>query len=253
MLNNRAGVIAIAIALVVCSWSFAATLVDFKPLPSSPVSPEFVFTGPAGSPSFQGGPGAQGNGDGTQAVGFQTPGGLDAEAPFVIVTVPGFSAGVASTEFFDTTLSFTGLVANLPAQNVFGTHIQPLGSGTFTLLSTEFGGPGTGTILLTGTIGNATIVGAGTSGAVFSSATVNYTGGVIYNALISSGANPNNNDMSLSMVDVTPAFNIPQQGGFIGNFTANGTGLFSYNPIPEPTSVALLSLALVGFAVRRRR
>lgn len=245
MTTNRIA-IALAIALFACSVTSAATLVDFKPLPSSPMMPEFLFTGPPLSPSFQNGPGAQSNGDGALPVPAQTPGGLGAEAPFLIPAVVGSSLNAASTEFFDTTLSFTGLVASAPAQNFFGTHVQPLGNGAFTLSST------TGVNLLSGTIGNATIVGAGTSGAVLSSATVNYTSGLIYNALVSSGADPNGNDMSFSMVDVNPGFVIGGNG-FLADFSANGTGLFSYNPIPEPTTATLVMLGLLGLCGLRRR
>ena len=246
---------AVVLALSMGTWSMAGTLVDFKPLPVSTNIPEFVFNGPAGAPSFQTGPGSIGNADGVLPVTAQTPGGLDAEASFVIPGIPGSGLNVASTEFFDSTLTFTGLVANAPPIVVGPTIIQQLGPGSFTLVSTDPDGVGplTPTVLLQGNIGLATfIVGTGNSGAAFNSGAVNYTGGVIYNALVASGASPNNNSMSVSMVDVTPGFAIGPDG-FLGHFSANGTGLFNYTPVPEPASLAMLALGACGMAIGRRR
>src|SRR4051794_3258693 len=97
----------LAIALSLSTFSFAATLVDFKPLPVSQLSPEFVFSGPPAAPQFQGGPGAQGNGDGNLPVLAQTPGGLESSTPFIgFPAVPGISPNLSSTDFHDSTLVF---------------------------------------------------------------------------------------------------------------------------------------------------
>src|SRR5689334_10559893 len=130
---------AIAALLSICSVSSAATIVDFKPLPTSPNLPEFAFTRPIGGPGaprFHEGPGSVGNADGVLPVPNQTPGGLDAETPFIIPGVPGsvINPVAGTTEFFDATLEFpVGLLANAPAVNAGGVFIQQLSPGAFNL------------------------------------------------------------------------------------------------------------------------
>jgi hypothetical protein len=249
--------IAVAIALSLASFSNAGTLVDFKPVPTSPTLPEFVFNGPPGSPSLQAGPGAQGNGDGeTLPPTLQGEGGLDAETPFVIPGIPGgvVNVGAGTTLFHDTTLVLNGLAVNGAAIPVLPTTtiVQPLGAGSFQLFSTDPVGPNGPVLLLSGSIGTPTfVVGTGGSGAAINSSSVSYTGGAIFNALVGSGASAANNSLSFSMVDVTPGFAIV--GNILGNFTANGTGLFDFTPVPEPTLALLVLAAVGGFAIGRRR
>jgi len=93
---------------------------------------------------------------------------------------------------------------------------------------------------------------------VFDANGVNYTGGIIYNAMLANNYNVNNSSFSISMVDVNPAFSINPADGFLADFDANATGLLNANPAPpapEPGSLTLLALGigLVAGARRLRR
>jgi hypothetical protein len=241
---------AVAVLCAISSSASAATLVDFKPTPVSPNIPEFQFSRALGGgvPVFRGALGATSNNDGALPIQNQTAPGLDAETPFILAGPGSLNDVIAgTTHFFDSSLQFTGgLQANGPAINAGGSFIQPLSAGSFQLMST---GPAP-ILLLSGNITAASfIVGTGNAGAVFSSQDITYTGGLIFNALIASGAPVNGNSMSISMTDVTPNFNIAGDG-FLGDFTANATGLF--NVVPEPTSLSLVAIAL-GMLIARRR
>jgi len=222
----------------------AATIVDWKPGPTTPTMPEFNWTGAQLHDDI----GAHGNGDGTLPPNTQTGGGLNMETPFIIPGVPGSSidAVAGTTTFFDSTLHLTGFNAAAPAGVLFGTAVQPLGPGDFTLIST------TGVLLLHGTVAASTITGniGSQAGAVFSANDVNYDGGLIFNQLVASGGTLINNDFSFSFVNMTPPVAIA--GGFLAPFTTDATGLYQADAVPEPTGLVLLGLAVVPLAGRRR-
>ena len=250
MVSRKVTFAAIAALFSLCAWASASTIVDFKPNPVSPTTPEFQFSRALGGgvPVFRGALGATSNNDGNLPIQNQTSPGLDSETPFILAgpgSVNDFIAG--TTHFYDSSLQFTaGLQANAPAINAGGVFIQPLSPGSFQLMST---GPAP-ILLLSGNLTAASfIAGAGNAGAVFSSQDVTYTGGIIFNALVASGGAVNGNSMSISMTDVIPNFAIAGDG-FLADFTANATGLF--NAVPEPTSLTLLAIAVGSVLLRRR-
>src|SRR4051812_6856464 len=213
MILNRVSFAAIAASFAVCSLVSAATIVDFKPNPVSPGIPEFQFSRALGGgvPVFRGALGSTSNNDGNLPVQNQVAPGLDVETPFILAGPGSVNDVIAgTTHFYDSSLQFTaGLQANAPAINAGGVLVQQLSPGSFQLMST---GPAP-ILLLSGNIAAATfITGIGNAGAVFSSQDVNYTGGIIFNAMVASGANPNAASMSISMTDVAPNFNIAGDG-----------------------------------------
>jgi hypothetical protein len=224
----------------------AATIVDWKPQPTSPGIAEFVWNGAF----LDEGPGNLSNGDGQLPRNLQTPGGLDMSTPFTINGVPGSEIDLVTgaTTFMDAQLTINGFAATGPAGVVFNTAVQPLGNGDFTLTST------TGVLLLHGTVQSSTITGniGSSAGAVFSANNVQYDSGLIFNALVAAGGSLSANDFSFSFVSVTPSIAIGG-GGFLAPFTTDATGLYQADVVPEPMTlgVAAASFGLLG--LRRRR
>lgn len=243
------------LALGLTSSSFGALIVDFKPDPISPSTPEVVWDGSA----LAEGAGSAGNGDGQLPSALQTPGGYLIQTPFNVPGVPGSSVNNAgnATTFYDVTLDLSGLAATpgAAATNIAGVTIvsQPLGAGEFQLWSTDPEGPATPTLLLSGNVSTGVVVGLGgqQTGSV-QSTSVTYTGGAIYDAMVAAGFQAANGSFSWSLLDIST------QGGLqLGNnqnvaaFNANMTGLFS--AVPEPASLSILALGSLALAHRRRK
>src|SRR5438552_6173328 len=102
MLMNKIQVAAAALALSISSSSIAATLVDFKPVPVSPTTPEFQFSRALGGgvPVFRTALGATSNNDGNLPVQNQTAPGLDAETPFILAEPGSLNDFIAGTTHF---------------------------------------------------------------------------------------------------------------------------------------------------------
>src|SRR3954454_18034723 len=110
MILTRVYFAAIAASLAICSLASAATIVDFKPNPVSPTTPEFQFSRALGGgvPVFRGALGSTSNNDGNLPILNQTAPGLDSETPFILVgpgSLNNFAAG--STHFYDSSLQLT--------------------------------------------------------------------------------------------------------------------------------------------------
>jgi hypothetical protein len=244
-------VLALFASFALATAADAGLLVDFKP---DPVSPSMYEIGWAAGQIVQR-PGSVGNADGTLPAINQTPGGLNVQTPLHIVGVPGSTINTTdnSTTFYDVTLELSGLHGvGLPGQYSIGGMTvvsQAVGTGTFTLLSTNPGGGAT--TLLTGTINSALIVGllGQTTGSIQSS-DVDYTGGKIYDALIAAGGNPDGASLSWSLIDVGGGLRVV--AGSLAAFDANMTGQLT----PEPATLCLMGLGLGAIVInagRRRK
>lgn len=263
--KTHVGLLAVAAGLGFTAVSQAALLVDFKPIPTDDKFELIYDAVPSGGAARElyAGPGAQGDGS------FTSTGGLTIEAsgfPGLVLTDPNLAASVqpqsTSTLFHDVTLVLSNLkedkVSGLSETPIFGVgtlYTQPLEDGNFELWSwNNPADPNPGELLLKGTIDNAVISGlAGAPAGAVLSAQVNYTGGLIYQALIAKGGQTTG-DLSWSLLDITPKITkVAGNPALLGSFSANATGQFSSPAIPEPASVGLLAISMIGLAARRRR
>lgn len=236
------GKLALAVAVAgMAQMTFAAQLLEFKPVPVSDAVPEVKWVG-----AFDDALGSTGNADGNLPPNLQTPGGLRIETPLTIGgAIAGKSIGITgSTTFYDVTLIYNGLGAVGGPLVLGGTAIQGIGPGDFAFIGTG------GDVLLTGNIASATLVATvGSHAAGVQSGTITYTGGAIYNALLAAGGSPVGN-MSVSMTTGTAIAAVAGQA--VLPFEADATGLFDTPRIPEPTSLGLLALGAMALVSRRR-
>jgi hypothetical protein len=233
------------------------TFTTFTPTPISPTMPEIIWTnsGVVGTSALTPGSGSASNGDGTQSTLNQTQPGLQVHTFFSIPFAASFGGTNnidGSTTFYDVSLSLTGLNDNGPA---IGTSIaQPLTGGTFAFFSTtDVEATGGVQPLLTGTLDNAVLTGfAGSTQGAALSATITYTGGLIYNAYLAAGGTDNSGGMSWTL-QLSPPMSIGANGR-TSSFTANTSGEYNIEEVvPEPGSLSLLAIAGAAMLASRRR
>jgi hypothetical protein len=231
----------------------AETILNYAPNPASPLLAELTWNGT----TLSEGPGAVSSGDGNLGTSATAAApGLLISVPFLITGVPGSTVGPSGTTFFDSTLDLTsGFTAPIGvagwAANFSGFVIQPLGAGAFEIRSSNV--TGGNKLLLSATTDDATISGLnGTGAASVLSATVTYTGGLIYNAMVAAGYDIVG-ELSWSLIDVSPSLAINTSTHHLRSFSANATGLLSSQFVaPEPSSLAVLMLVGAGVLLRRR-
>jgi hypothetical protein len=236
----KLSVLASAAVLALASVSQAAILVSFDPVAVQANTPEVTF---GGAPKTL-----------DEAAGFKGSGvggtlGLQVQTPLTVTAVPGFTAMPnGATLYTDVSLTLTGLSAVAPAQSFLGLIGQPLTNGTFVFTSSAASGAAD---LLSGTISGVgiTAIAGSDTGSVLS-ATITYTSGAIYNALIAAGGSPVGS-LSWTLLDASPTFSVDVADGILSSFSASVNGQFSTPVIPEPAALGLL--APVAFLLGRRR
>jgi len=241
--------VAVSGVLMLASASHAAfQIVQFSPQPISSGLGEFSWAGNV----YTTAPGSTGNGDGNLPIAAQTPGGLEVDTPLTVLAPAGSGEiiDLNGSHFFDVTLSVQGLVgAGATFIPGFGA-IQLLTNGSFSFNATN------GVPLLTGTLTNNSItVPQGSTSSGYQSATVTYTGGLIWANFLALYGPQAPGSASISMTSLDGPIGIVPAIAFgpttVLPFDADATGVLD-TPFPEPASLSLVGAAGL-LALRRRR
>jgi hypothetical protein len=176
-----------------------------------------------------------------------TPGNQNSDIDFT---------GFLDASFADILSGASVTISNIVASaevNVFGTIIsQTTNGGSINLWSN------TGSLLLSAAFGEGNIAGSidGVTGSFFNTSSMTYTGGSLL-----SHVSPTQAGLSLALSGIesglfpgmTVSYNTSTDTFELDSFRADASGLLSGNPIPEPASMLLLSSAILGGIVSRRK
>jgi hypothetical protein len=225
----------VACALICLATSFAQAATIIK-LDLGGVGPDVGMGAPAGQPP------------GILSTVRETGGPPPSGDQFTRIDYTGFLSAIPDVNLPVATFSMNGLQASGPA-NVFGTLvIQNYINGVFSLYDPA------NILLLQGPMGPSAlsgVLGPPGTGALFTTSFTTVTGGTLAPLIA-----PGSVSLSMNMTNVNGGLGFAVAGGgpALNAFLADASISIAADPVPEPTTLVLLSLgSIVAIAAGRRR